>query len=99
MHESCFGVAAIFSLFHIGCFIYGCYVHIGYYFPFVKEIFCEGSVVYNLRNNNEFLPLRVRAVGCGTETIKYTVQRLWVTLPQHIGNTQSINEFKTHIKN
>ena len=34
----------------------------------------------------------------GTETIRYRGQRLWVTMPQHIRNTQSINEFKTHIK-
>ena len=63
--------------------------------PFIKEIFCEQSVVHNLRNNNEFLPPMVRAVSYGTETIKYIEQRLLVKLPQYIWNTQSINEFKT----
>ena len=53
---------------------------------FMKDIFYERSVVYNLRNNNEFLPPRVRTVSYGTETIEYRGQRLWVTLPQQIIN-------------
>ena len=65
----------------------------------MKEIFCERSVVYNLRNNSEFLTPRVRTVSYGTDTIKYRGQRLCVTLPQHIRNTQSINAFETHVKN
>ena len=65
----------------------------------MKEIFCERSVVYKLKNNNEFLPPRVRTASYGTETIKYRGQHLGVELPQHIRNTQSINEFKNHIKN
>ena len=49
--------------------------------PFMKEIFCERFVAYNLRNNIEFLPPRVRTVSCGTETIKNRGQRLWITQP------------------
>ena len=67
--------------------------------PFKKGIFCERSAAYNLRNNNYFLPPRVRKVSYRTETFKYREQRLWVTLPQYIRNTQSINGFKIHIKN
>ena len=33
------------------------------------------------------------------DTFKYREQRLWVILPQHIMNTQSINEFKNHVMN
>ena len=31
--------------------------------PFMKEIICKHSVIYNLRNNNDFLPPTVRAVS------------------------------------
>ena len=64
----------------------------------MKEIFCERTVTYNLRNNNEFLLPRVRTTSYGSETIKYRGQRLWVSLPQHIRDAQSIIEFKKQIK-
>ena len=66
--------------------------------PFMKEIFCERTVTYNLRNNNEFLLPRVRTTSYGSETIKYRGQRLWLSLPQHIRDAQSIIEFKKQIK-
>ena len=66
--------------------------------PFMKEIFCERTVTYNLRNNNEFLLPRVRTTSYGSETIKYIGQRLWLSVPQHIRDAQSINEFKKQIR-
>ena len=62
----------------------------------MKEIFCERPAFYNLRTNNEFLLLRT--VSYGTETIKYRGQSFWLTLPQHIRNTQYFNEFKKKLK-
>ena len=64
----------------------------------MREIFCERRAVYNLRNNNEFMVPRVRTTIYGTETIKYRGQRLWLSLPQHIRNAQTINEFKRKLK-
>ena len=66
--------------------------------PFMKEIFCQRAVTYNLRNNNEFLLPRLRTTSYGPETIKYRGQRLWLSLPQHIRNAQSINESKKESK-
>ena len=66
--------------------------------PFMKEIFCERTATYNLRNNNEFLLPRVRTTSYGSETIKYRGQRLWLSLPQRIRDAQSIIEFKKQIK-
>ena len=66
--------------------------------PFMKEIFRERNITYNLRNNNEFMLPRAKTVTYGTETIKYRGQRLWLSLPQHIKNAQSVNEFKNKIK-
>ena len=45
-----------------------------------------------------FLLPMVRTTSYGSETIKYRGQRLWLSLPQHIRNAQSINEFKKGIK-
>ena len=64
----------------------------------MKEIFCKRPVTYNLRNNCEFLLPRVRTASYGSETIKYRGQRLWLSLPQHIRDAQSIIEFKKQIK-
>ena len=64
----------------------------------IKEIFCEHTVTYNLRNINEFLLPVVRKTNYGSDTIKYRGQRLWLSLPQHIRNARSINEFKKEIK-
>ena len=64
----------------------------------MKEIFCERTVTYNLRNNKEFLLPRVRRTSYGSETIKYRGQRLSLSLPQHIRDAQSIIESKKQIK-
>ena len=66
--------------------------------PSMKETSYHRAVTYNLRNNNEFLLPRVRTTSYRSETIKYRGQRLWLSLPQHIRNAQSINEFKKEIK-
>ena len=60
----------------------------------MKEIFRERNTTYNLRNNNEFMLPRAKTVTYGTETIKYRGQWLWLSLPQHIKNAQSVNEFQ-----
>ena len=65
--------------------------------PFMKEIFCEHIVTYNLRNINDFLLPRVGTTIYGSDTIRYRGQRLWLSLPHHIRNAQSINEFKKEI--
>ena len=39
--------------------------------PFMGEIFCERLVIYNLRNDNEFVLPRVRTASYESETIKY----------------------------
>ena len=65
--------------------------------PFMREIFCERTVTFNLRNTNELLLSRDRTTNYGSDTIKYRGQRLWLSLPQLIRNTQSINEFKKEI--
>ena len=65
--------------------------------PFMREIFCELHVVYNLRNYNELILPRVRTTIYRCKTIKYRKQRLWFSFPQHIRNAQSINEFKKEI--
>ena len=66
--------------------------------PFMKEIFCERTATYNMRNSNEFLLPKVRTTSYGSETIKYRGQRLWLSLPQHIRGAQSINEFTKQSK-
>ena len=41
---------------------------------------------------------RANTVTYGTETISFRGQRLWLSLPQHIKNAQSIINFKSNIK-
>ena len=64
----------------------------------MKEISRERNITYNQRHNNEFMLPRAKTVTYGTETIKYRGQRLWLSLPLHIKNAQSIIEFKNKIK-
>ena len=64
----------------------------------MREIFCERTVTYNLRNIHEFLLPRVRTTSYGSDTVKKRGQRLWLSLPQHVRNAQSVNEFKKEIK-
>ena len=66
---------------------------------FYERDICRCPVIYSLRNNNEFLPPRVKAVSSATKTIKHRGQHLWVKLPHHMRNTQSINEFKSDNNN
>ena len=39
--------------------------------PFMRKIFCERHVVYNLRNSNDFMLPRIRTIIYRSETIKY----------------------------
>ena len=66
---------------------------------FKKEIFCENTIYYNLRNNNEFVQPRVRSVNNGTESVRFKGPQLWKTLPPKIRNSESLCQFKTKIKN
>ena len=66
---------------------------------FMQEIFCENTIHYNLRNNNEFVQPRVRSVNNGTESVRFKGPQLWQTLPPTIRNSECLCQFKTKIKN
>ena len=50
-----------------------------------KEIFPEWNITYDLKNNNEFMLPRERAINYGLETITYRGRHLWLSFPQYEG--------------
>ena len=66
---------------------------------FMKEIFKERENMYSLRNNNEFEIPKIKTVIFGSDTVRYRGPQLWLSLPQDTKNADSIQEFKSKIKN
>ena len=64
----------------------------------MNEIFRERVNMYNLRNNNGLVLLRIKTVNFGSESIRYREPQLWFSLPQDIRNTESLTLFKSKIR-
>ena len=65
---------------------------------FMNEAFPQRNAAYNLRNANTFTVPMVHTVKYGTETVRYTGQRIWHSLPQEIKDANSVKQFKNRIK-
>ena len=52
--------------------------------PFIKDIFQERNMKYNLRHGNDAKVPKVRTTSFGIETIAYLGSRLWQLLPHEI---------------
>ena len=65
---------------------------------FMKEIFVEREIHYNLRIMNSVYARKPRTSTFGLEGISFLGQNLWQDLPLHIKKSQSVKRFKKHIK-
>ena len=65
---------------------------------FMKEIFVEREIHYNLRVMNSVYARIPRTTAYGLETISFLGQNLWRDLPLLIKKSQSVKHFKKHIK-
>ena len=65
---------------------------------FMKEIFVEREINYNLRVMNSVYAREPRTTAYGLETISFLGQNLWRDLPLHVKKSQSVKHFKKHIK-
>ena len=66
--------------------------------PFMKDIFQERSMNYNLRHGNDAQLPKARTTSFGIETIAYLGNRLWQLLPQEIKQSNTLPIFKKRIK-
>ena len=66
---------------------------------FMKFIFPNRKISYNLRNINPFQSTNVRTVYYGTETISFRGPKIWALVPDEIKNSTSLTLFKRKIKN
>ena len=66
---------------------------------FMQEVFRENTTCYNLRNDNEFIPTRVRSVRNGTESVRVKGRQLWLTLPSTVRSSETLCQFKKEIRN
>ena len=64
---------------------------------FMKEIFVEREIQYNLRVINSVYARKPRTTAYGLETVSFLGQNLWRDLPLHIKKSQSVKRFKIHI--
>ena len=65
---------------------------------FMKEIFVEREIQYNLRVMNSVYARKPRTTAYGLETVSFLGQNLWRDLLLHIKKSQSVKRFKKHIK-
>ena len=65
---------------------------------FMKEIFVEREMHYNLRVMKSFYARKPRTTAYGLETISFLGQSLWRDLPLHINKSQSVKRFKRVFK-
>ena len=66
--------------------------------PFMKDIFQERNMNYNLRHGNDAQVPKVRTTSFGIETIAYLGSRLWQLLPQEIKQSNTLPIFIKRIK-
>ena len=71
----------------------------GYNPPLMNEIFRFLEPSYNLRNSNSLQRTNVKTVKYGTETLSWLGPKIWQLLPTDYKNCESLQMFKTKIKN
>ena len=67
--------------------------------PLLNEVFMKRNCNYNLRGNNFLNRRRVNSVRYGTESVSFLAPIIWDILPKEIKNSQTLNAFKSKIKN
>ena len=71
----------------------------GYNPPLMNEIFRFIEPSYNLRNSNSLQRTNVKTVKYRTETLSWLGPKIWQLLPTDYKNCESLQMFKTKIKN
>ena len=66
--------------------------------PFMKEIFLEREIHYNLRVANNIYTNKPRTTAYGLENVSFLGQKLWRDLPLHIKESLTVQHFKKDIK-
>ena len=65
---------------------------------FAKAFPVRQQSQYNMRNYSYFAMPRAKTVNHGLESLSYTGAKLWDSIPSHMKEIDSINEFKHVIK-
>ena len=65
---------------------------------FMKNIFTERDVQYNLRSENHLQLPNIRTAKYGIENIQYIGHHLWAPLPDEIKDLGTLIDFKQKIK-
>ena len=66
--------------------------------PFMKDIFKERNISYNLRRGNDAQLPKVRTTSFGIESIAYLGNKLWQLLPLEIKQSNTLPTFKKRIR-
>ena len=66
--------------------------------PFMKEIFLEREIHYNLRVANNIYANKPRTTAYGLENVSFLGKKLWRDLPLHIKESLTVQHFKKDIK-
>ena len=66
--------------------------------PFMKEVFVEREIHYNLRVTNSIYAHRPRTAAYGLENVSFLGQNLWRDLPLHVKESLIIKYFEKDIK-
>ena len=65
---------------------------------FMKDIFAERDVQYNLRSRNHLQLPNVKTAKYGIENIQYIGHHLWASLPEAIKDSGTLANFKKKMK-
>ncbi len=65
----------------------------------MKHLFVEKRTHYNLRVANDTYSRKPNTTAYGIESVSFLGQKLWRELPLHIKNSQTLQGFKTALKN
>ena len=66
--------------------------------PFMKDIFMERNISYNLRHGSDAQLPKVRTTSFGIETTVYLGNKLWQLIPQDIKKSSTLPIFKKRIR-
>ena len=65
---------------------------------FMNVIFPSSDNPYDLRINNDFKQNCIRTTYYGSETISFQGPNIWSSIPDHIKNSSTLNEFRAKIR-
>ncbi len=67
--------------------------------PYIQDLFREKDVPYNLRATKIVIQPTTQSTTHGLNSLTYQGVKLWISLPEHIEDAETVGQFQSYINN